>query len=269
MVYNVDLNKARAGVGFGVVFFLAGLFFFCVMSGVFLSSFTRKSALDGKTKAYHVEWHYHYNDEGSTMYSPTYYYTVDGKNYVCDADSSGGIKNGKGIVYYDTKNPNICMTDFNKSIEYIFLIFLFLPLIFIFIGGKKILVCLKKGKIARELAISGVLVKGVPYEIINSGMSVNDRKIKAFSIMYTFPDGISRNLISQGIFDHVLKDGDGLCDFLYDPNNYDNYFIDLEITTTGIGAPNIIYYEHTAQSTINMYNDNYSDNMYYNPRNKY
>lgn len=268
MTYNVNLNRARAGVWFGAIFFLAGLFFLYVIGEALLNPFTRKSDFDGETKAYHVEWNYHY-DDGSKFYSPTYYYTVDGKNYVCDSFSSSNIKYGKGIVYYDTKSPNICMTDFENSTGLIILVFLFIPLICIFTGGKKMFDCIKKGKIARELANSGVLVKGVPYEIINSGMKINRRSIKAFSIIYTFPDGSTRNLISQGIFDYILKDRDGLCDFLYDPNNYDNYFIDLEINPTGVGNPNIIYYEQTAQSTIKTNNNYFSDNMSYNPGNKY
>lgn len=297
MVYDVNIKKARGGLGFGLIFVLFGVFFLVILSGVAFSGIAKKNSLDGEVKASNITWESHYDSDNGTMYRPTYIYEVNGQSYSCRSNTSSSSQSGaKGTVYYNTSQPSECMTDFDSSTNFIVIIFLFLPIIFILVGGNQMKKALANAKKAKELAKSGVLVKGVPYEIINTGMAVNDRKIKAFAITYTFPDGQTRELKSQGIFDHVLRDRDGLCDFLYDPNNYDNYFIDLEINPTGIGSPNIIYYEHVERpipsvnytpnnnDTVlnnlgnyqhpniyeqNGYNPNYYPQDGYNPNNKY
>ena len=119
-------------------------------------------------------------------------------------------------------------------------------LLTIWVGASHTLKCLKREKIAKKLAVSGILVKDVPYEIINSGIFVFGKQSKAFEIKYTFPDGVTRTLVSHNIFSNIVKDRDGLCDFLYDPKNYDNFFIDLEIKLTGQGSPSIVYYDDNA-----------------------
>lgn len=278
MVYDVNIKKARGGIGVGITFFLAGLFFFVILAVIAFGSITRKNALDGETKATTINWESYYDSDNGTMYRPIYSYEVNGESYTCRSSTSSSSRSGaKGTVYYDTKNPENCMTDFDNGTNFIVIGFLLLPIIFMIVGGSQIKKAIKNVEKAKRLAQCGVLVKGAPYEIVNTGVSVNNRRIKAFSITYTFPDGKTRLLESQGIYDHILRDGDGLCDFLYDPENYDNYYIDLEINPTGTGSPNIIYYQpgETNTSSINVDNiindlDNYqSPNIYeqngYNP----
>lgn len=289
MVYNVNISKARGGLGFGAIFLFAGLLFFGVMMAIGVSNLTKKNSFDGEVKATEIHWDSHYDSDSGTMYSPVYSYEVEGVTYNCSSRSSSSSKSGaKGIVYYDTNNPSNCMTDFDNKTSFIIFIFLFLPLIFIIVGANQMKKAINNGKKAKYLATSGVLVKGAPYEIIDTGMAVNNRKIKAFAITYTFPDGQTKEIKSQGVFDHVLRDSDGLCDFLYDPNDYNNYYIDLEINPTGIGSPNIVYYNDTQQVVTNPINNNptmanpqndiyaqngYNPNYYpqdgYNPQNKF
>ena len=86
-----------------------------------------------------------------------------------------------------------------------------------------------------------MLVKGVPYQIDNSNVLINKHPVKCFRVVFTFPNGITKTLTSEPVYNDVLQDYDGRCDLLYDPNDYSNYCIDLEISTTGHGQPNIIY----------------------------
>lgn len=292
MLYDVNIKKARGGIGVGIIFFLAGLFFFVILVGIALSGVIRKNSLDGEIKATNISWESHYDSDNGTMYRPIYSYEVDGEFYTCRSNTSSSSRSGaKGTVYYDTNNPENCMTDFDNGSNVIVICFLFLPIIFMIVGGSQIKTAIKNGNKAKRLAQCGILVKGAPYEIINTNVSVNNRRIKAFSITYTFPDGKTRLLKSQGIYDHILRDGDGLCDFLYDPENYDNYFIDLEINPTGMGSPNIIYYDQGGvkpnstngdvvlndlgnYQSPNIYEQNgYNPNYYpqdgYDPNNKY
>ena len=83
-----------------------------------------------------------------------------------------------------------------------------------------------------------------------------------FRVVFTFPNGETKTLTSDPAYNNVLQDYDGKCDLLYDPNDYNNYCVDLEITTTGNGQPNIVYYEQTQQF------DNCDINSY-SPENKF
>ncbi len=265
MVYNINFKKIKSNRTLGIVFLCFGLLFFFIIGGVVLSSIIEKNSLNSSVEATYIEWKEHYdNEDNSITYSPIYRYTVDDKEYTCHSNVSSNIKSGDGIVYYDSDNPAKCMTDFENNSTWIFFIFLLLPIIFIIVGACFIKSYLKRSKTLQSLASTGILVKGIPYQIIDSNVTVNNRVLKCFSINFTFPNGTTKNIVSDPANDHVLQDFDGKCDLLYDPNNYDNYFIDLEITTTGSGNPNIVYYEQT-----NQFNNNFYSNNSYNPESKF
>lgn len=272
MVYNVDLKKARGPVSFGIIFTLVGLVFFAIMVVLLIGNVNKKNALDAETKATNVVWEEHYDSEdGSLMYSPIYEYVVDGNVYMCNSSTSSSSKGGDGIVYYNSKNPSECMTDFDNSSTGIIAIFLIIPVVFLIVGIVQIKKSISKSKIAKELAKSGVLVKNLPYNLVNSNISVNNVPLKCIYTTYKFPDGILREIKSEALKGHILSDADGMCDLLYDPNNYDNYFIDFEITTTGIGNPNIIYYNPNEQGNVvnNNYGNYNNDVNGYVPNNKF
>lgn len=277
MVYNVDLKKAKGPLGFGISFTLVGLLFLVIFGGIFISSTTKKNAMDSETKATNITWETHYDSEDGTTYSPNYEYEVDGTIYVCKSSTSSSIKSGDGTVYYDSSNPGDCMTDFDNTTNGFTFVFLIIPVIFIVVGVSQIRKSINKTKVAKELAKTGVLVKGLPYELVNSNVSVNNVPLKCMRVAYKFPDGITRDIRSEALKGRILSDADGCCDLLYDPNNYDNYFIDFEITTTGVGSPNIIYYQQTSSINSTTSNPDYIMNSIqantgtneYNPANKF
>ena len=123
---------------------------------------------------------------------------------------------------------------------------------------------------ARKLAKSGVLVKGIPYELVASGHTVNNIPLMCISCEYTFPNGEARELKGEPLKDKLIEATE-YCDLLFDPNNYDNFFVDFEITTTGTGNPNIIYYNPEEQGNIsNSSYDNYNNDINgYVPNNKF
>ena len=265
MVYNIDFKKIKFNKSFGLVFLCMGLLFFIIFGSISIGGIIKKNSLDASVKATNVEWKESYDrEDNSVTYSPIYYYEVDNKQYICDSNVYSNVQKSSGIVYYDSNNPAKCMSDFESNSNWIFLVFLLIPIIFIGVGATFIKSYMKKQKNLKKLATTGVLVKGIPYQIIDSNTSVNGRRLKCFSIMFTFPNGTTKNIVSDPAYNHVLSDYDGKCDLLYDPNNYDNYFIDLEITTTGSGNPNIVYFEQTQQ-----FNNNFDYNSSYNPENKF
>lgn len=270
MVYNVDLKKARGPLSFGIIFTLVGVLFLVIMGGIFISSFNKKNSMDAETKATNIVWEEHYDSEDGTTYSPNYEYEVNGTIFVCHSSTSSSIKSGDGIIYYNSNNPGDCMTDFDNNTNGFLFIFLLLPIIFIVVGALQLKKCFTKVKIAKELAKSGILVKNLPYQLVNSNISVNNVPLKCICIAYKFPDGVLREIKSEPLKGNILSDADGMCDLLYDANNYNNYFIDFNITPTGVGNPNIIYYNQADQNTFaSINNDTASSFDGYNPNNKF
>lgn len=97
------------------------LLYFCILAfgvvGVYLTFFRSDiSKFDSKTKAYRI-----YANEStssdSTTYSPIYYFIVDGKEYECrtTAGSSSYPSDDKNTVYYDSKDPSNCKTEYETS----------------------------------------------------------------------------------------------------------------------------------------------------------
>ena len=71
---------------------------------------------DSKVKAYKIYPNEGYgSDEGT--YSPIYYFKVDEKEYACNSSmrSSKYPNEDKNEVYYDSENPEKCMTEYDKS----------------------------------------------------------------------------------------------------------------------------------------------------------
>lgn len=253
MVYDINLKKVKSGRLFGIIFLVFGILFLVIFGAAIFSQIIKKNSLDSEVQSHSIEWEKIVDeDEGGITYSPTYYYKVNNIEYSCESTTSSNIKSGKGIVYYDSKNPANCMTDFEKTLDIFLLVFLLIPIIFIIIGYCQIKSYFKKLKMVKSLGNNGVLVKCVPYKLVDSNVSVNDVVLKCFQVTYTFPNGITKELFGEPVYDHILEDFDGRCDLLYDPNNYDNYFIDLEITATGHGTPTIIQYNQSEQGANNL-----------------
>lgn len=72
---------------------------------------------DSQAKAYDIVPNEHYDSDDGTTYQPIYYFRVAGKDYECKAkmSSSSYPKKEKNTVYYDSKNPTNCKTEYEKS----------------------------------------------------------------------------------------------------------------------------------------------------------
>lgn len=86
--------------------------------GVYLTFFAGNTKkFDRRTEAYKIEVEEKYDSDEGTMYQPIYYYQVKGKEYECESKSSSSIypNKKKNKVYYDSKNPTKCLTEYDKS----------------------------------------------------------------------------------------------------------------------------------------------------------
>ncbi len=86
--------------------------------GVYLTFFAGNiNRYDSQTKAYEIDPNESYDSEDGNTYNPIYYFRVNGEEYECRSTtgSSTHPSEKKDTVYYDSKNPNHCMTEYEKS----------------------------------------------------------------------------------------------------------------------------------------------------------
>ena len=110
------MNKVKSGI----IIIVVGLLF--VGAGIFIKVRTdnKLKELDGVTKATEIDENCseEVDSEGNkTVCHPIYTFEVDGTTYQCKSESTGGtiVNKNKNKVFYDTKDPENCMTEFEKS----------------------------------------------------------------------------------------------------------------------------------------------------------
>ena len=98
------------------------LVLFCILVfggiGIYLTFFLgNTSKYDKKATAYRMENNESTDSEGTITYSPTYYFKVKGKEYQCETQTRSSIRPNekKNLVYYNSKNPEQCTTEYSKT----------------------------------------------------------------------------------------------------------------------------------------------------------
>lgn len=81
---------------------------------------------------------------------------------------------------------------------------------------------------AKKLSKNGLLVKGLKYQIINTGTMVMGKYYKCLKINYKNSAGVEIPLYSETKYDIDKKKYETV-DLLIDQDDYSNYFIDYEI----------------------------------------
>lgn len=248
-MFDINTKNVKKGRRFFYIFLVLGILFLFILGGIFVLSIIKLNKLDSTVLSTRVEVKSYIDDEGRTRYSPVYYYEVNGQNYSCSSNSSSsnnpGTKNK--TVYYDSVNPSNCMTEYSKSGNYIILVFLLLPIIFIIFAVINIIKVNKRIKAITELNQKGKLIKNLPYRLENTGMSVNNVPIQRPVVDYTLPSGTTITLYGDARHDRKRYDADGMVDLLIDENNLDNYYIDFEINRLTGNLPQD-YYQSNLQN---------------------
>lgn len=238
-MYDINLKNVKKGRGFFFMFFFIGFMFLVIIGGIFVSTLIKINNLDSETISSRVDVKSHRDSEGSTMYSPVYYFRVNGIEYSCDSTSSSSINPGdkNKTVYYDSKDPSNCMTEFSKSNNALLLLPMLIPLLFIGIAVYNFIKIEKRIKAINELNQKGKLIKNLPYRLEATGMEVNNRKIMRIVIDYTLPSGSVVKLFGDPRHDGKSIDADGMVDLVIDENDPNNYFIDFEINRLSGNLP--------------------------------
>ena len=95
--------------------------YICILTfglvGIYLTFFfSNTNKYDSKIRAYEIYPNEVTSGDGSTYY-PIYRFMVNDKEYECKTKSGSNItpKESKNMVYYDSKNPEKCMTQYDES----------------------------------------------------------------------------------------------------------------------------------------------------------
>lgn len=242
-MYDLKIKNVKKGRSFYLPFLILGLFFFGILGFRIISDYIKLKSLDSTTIATKIVVSTHTDSDDGTTYSPTYYYTVDDVDYTCSSDTSSGIypKTSNKKVYYNSKDPTICMTEYSKSNDIVFLLFLIIPIISIVVAITNMRKISKRIKVIKELNTKGKLVKNLPYHLEDTGMEKNNSPIKRIVVNYTLSSGETVTLYGDPRHDKKHSDSDGMVDLVIDENNPNNYFIDFEINRLTGNLPSDYY----------------------------
>ena len=230
-MYDINTKNVKKSYKFYAIFIIAGVLFAAIMLGIFIAGIVSQNSLDSSTTSTRVSINETKDSDGDNMYSPDYYYEVDNKEYKCSTNVSSSVKpDEKGTtVYYDSKDPSKCRTEYENGVNGFLLLFLILPAVFIVIGIVFINKTKKRVKVINDLNQNGKLVKNLPYHLEESNISVNDVPLMKIVVDYRLPNGQVVKLEGDPRFDRKDSDGDGKVDLVIDEANPENYYLDFEI----------------------------------------
>lgn len=239
MTYKIDEKNLKSSFVLANLFLLIAFISALIFSLLIVPVKVKEYLYTEKVTAYDTTLYYSSHDED---YHIEFIYYVDGKQYKHIADDAGSDDDDHSkVIYYKKGNPDSAVSEFEIKEANTYMFLLIIPGLFLIASTAiRISNWLKVASVKR-LCKKGVLVKNIPYKLVSTDLVVDNRKIMAYCITYTFPDGVTRELTSDGIYKDV--EGTGLCDMLYNPNNYTNFYIDKNIKITGKGNPVIIHYQ--------------------------
>ena len=268
-MYDINTKVIKKGIKFYLIFFVVGILFLVIMLAVIINTANKKNSLDGEIVSTHMEVSSNY-DGDSTTYKPTYYYSVNGDSYTCTASSSSSIYPKEGAkVYYDTKEPSKCLTEYDTKANTILYIALLIPIACIVVAVLNFSKINKRIKIVNELNQTGKLVKGLPYRLEDTGMKVNNRPIRRPVVDYVLATGSTVTLKGDPRHDNKEFDEDGKVDLVIDENNPEKYFIDFEINRLTGNTPSDYYSNSKENNQNSVYNGNNQYNNGLQENNQY
>lgn len=232
-MYKLDYNNVKKAGNFGLPFLLIGILFLVVFGYFMFGGMIKKTKMDATVEAYKVEINSHRDSEGTMLYQPTYFYNINGKDYRYTPSYSTNVgvnKMNDKTLYYNSKDPNDVVAEFESSFNILYIFIMLFICIFPIVGFNEMKK--SKNKIAqmKKLAENGTLIKNLKYRMVPSNYSVNGRSIMAIEVDYELPSGSMITLMGTPRFDGKYTDQDGFVDLLIDLNDTNNYFIDFNIS---------------------------------------
>ncbi len=238
-MYIVNSKNLKGSFSISNLILFIGLIAFIIIGLAIFPAKIKEATYTETVEAYDSDFYYYSTDE---VYRIKFHYLANGKEYSLITNADKDDRNNYDVtIYYKKDNPKASISKYEiEEANDNFFLLLIPGVLFLFgiVMTIKSLIRLLK---VRKLMKKGILVKNIPYMLIDKKAEINGHKIMAYCITYTFPNGQTKELVSSGIYTKTSKDGE--CDLLYDPNDYNNYYIDKNIKTTGKGNPTVIYYQ--------------------------
>ena len=254
-MYDIDLTNIKKSNKIFMIFLIVGIIFLIILIGILVGSIMKEKSLDSKTTSTFVEVKSSIDDEGTTMYSPIYHYEVNGQNYECSSSYSSSTNPGTDnrTVYYDSKDPSKCMTEYSKSGRWFLVLMMILPIICIMIPVLNMIKTKKRIQQIKELNEKGKLVKKLPYRMEGTGLSINGVQILRPVVDYVLPNGTTIELKGDARHDRKSADQDGMVDLIIDESDPNNYFIDFEINRLTGNLPQDYNQQNNQENIYNPY----------------
>lgn len=241
MTYKIDKKNLNGNYTLSNLILFVGFVFLVVIGLSIIPQKVKESLYTEKIVAESATRHSKSNSDGDTSYYIKYIYYVNEVEY--EYNTNGVSKDDKydNNLFCRENSPSFCIStvEIRQANDRMWL--LFMPGVILLVAFIIRLVNFHKVLKVKKLCNKGVLVKNIPYRLVPTNLEVNGKKVMAYLVTFTFPDGVSRELISNGIYKDV--DETGWCDMLFNPNDYSNYYIDKSIRVTGHGNPVIIHYQ--------------------------
>lgn len=230
-MYDINIDNVKQGKRSLYTFLLVAFFLLILFGGFYIYHSLKLKSLNSVTLSTSVELNTDRNDENEIMYSPIYYYVVDGVTYSCASNSSSNVSPGTSNrnVYYDSSDPSKCMTEYSKTSNTISLVVIFLLVIYILFIFVKLIGFDIRINTINKLNKTGKLVKNLPYRLEPAGVIINKSKLMRPVVSYTSPDGLMMRLYGEPRYDGNSGDMDGSADIVIDEHNPKRYFVDFEI----------------------------------------
>ena len=246
-MFKIDSSYVKKSFKYYILCIFIGLVVISIGILIIVSSNKKQKEFDSQVKATDIDKNCENKTEinissgggsvnHSNLCSPIYYFEVEGKKYVCETKSGiskGLLKNDKNKVFYDSKNPENCMTEADASSQpFFYMIMIGLGSLFLLTGIFQLIKGTSRIKAIDKLKQIGILFKNLPYELKAGNLQVGNRKSMCTVVNVPLPNNTTIKLKGDSRFD--FDSSKKYIDVLVDLNNpKKNFFIDYDIEYTG------------------------------------
>lgn len=163
--------------------------------------------------------------------APIFYYNVNGEEYTCliKVHSTLSPTPEERKIYYDSKNPSNCISEYEVSLTYKYSKPIIIVTILEFLISLYILLSLLMTQLKiKRLKKSGLLIKGLHCTIKNTQTATLNNSGFYILIDYITPDGTLLKLKSDiKYYKHIVNINKA--DLLINPSNPKEYYISFDI----------------------------------------
>ena len=246
-MFKIDSSFIKKNFKYYIIPIFFGLIFLGVGIFIVFQSNKKQKEFDSTIEATNIDKNcenkteINVSESGTSVNSsnlcyPIYYYKVEGREYVCK--SSTGVNKSllgknKNKVFYDSKNPENCMTEFDASSKpFIYIMVFGLGSITLLFGIISLIKGVNRLSSIEKLKQTGTLFKNLTYGLKRGNFQAGNKIAMCAVVNVPLPNNTTIKLTGDSRYD--LNSNNKYIDVLVDLNNPKNYyFIDYDIEYTG------------------------------------